>query len=128
MKAGAGGSIVNTGSIVSLVGDPTLPVYGTTKACLLGLTRSIAVDCARVGIRSNAVCPGEMLTPMLEKTFEAAADPVAKRAEMESAYPLGRIGDPREVATAVVFLLSDAASFITGASLAIDGGLTAKCY
>ena len=128
MKAGGGGSIVNTGSIVSLVGDPTLPVYGTSKAGLLGLTRSIAVDYAEDGIRCNAVCPGDMLTPMLVRTFESAPDPTAKRAEMESFYPLKRIADPREAATAVVFLLSDDASFITGASLAVDGGLTAKCY
>ena len=128
MKKAGGGAIVNTGSIVSLVGDPTLPVYGTTKAGLLGLTRSIAMDYAGDGIRCNAVCPGDMLTPMLQRTFDSAPDPAAKRAEMESFYPLKRIADPREAATAVVFLLSDDASFITGASLAVDGGLTAKCY
>jgi NAD(P)-dependent dehydrogenase (short-subunit alcohol dehydrogenase family) len=128
MRRAGGGAIVNTGSIVSLVGDPVLPVYGTTKAGLLGLTRSVAVDYAAEGIRCNAVCPGDMLTPMLQRTFESADDPAAKRAEMESFYPLKRIADPREAATAVVFLLSDDASFITGASLAVDGGLTAKCY
>ena len=128
MRKGGGGAIINTGSIVSLVGDPVLPVYGTTKAGLLGLTRSIAVDYAEDGIRCNAICPGDMLTPMLQRTFDSAPDPAAKRAEMESFYPLKRIADPREAATAVVFLLSDDASFITGASLAVDGGLTAKCY
>ncbi|MFN8150458.1 MAG: SDR family oxidoreductase [Solirubrobacterales bacterium] len=128
MRAGKGGSIVNTGSIVSLVGDPVLPVYGTTKAGLLGLTRSLAVDYAEDGIRCNAICPGDMLTPMLQRTFDSAPDPAAKRAEMESHYPMKRISDPSEVAKAVVFLLSDDASFITGAELAIDGGLTAKCY
>ena len=128
MRAGKGGAIVNTGSIVSLVGDPTLPVYGTSKAGLLGLTRSIAIDYAEDGIRCNAVCPGDMLTPMLQRTFDSAPDPAAKRAEMESFYPVKRIADPSEAAKAVVFLLSDDASFITGASLAVDGGLTAKCY
>lgn len=128
MREAGAGAIVNTGSIVSLVGDPVLPVYGTTKAGLLGLTRSIAVDYADDGIRCNAVCPGDMLTPMLQRTFDSAPDPEAKRAEMESFYPLKRIADPREAAKAVVFLLSDDASFITGASLAVDGGLTAKCY
>jgi NAD(P)-dependent dehydrogenase (short-subunit alcohol dehydrogenase family) len=128
MRQAGGGSIVNTGSIVSLVGDPVLPVYGTTKAGLLGLTRSVAVDYAEAGIRCNCVCPGDMLTPMLQRTFDSAPDPAAKRAEMASFYPLKRIADPREAATAVVFLLSDDASFITGASLAVDGGLTAKCY
>jgi len=114
--------------IVSVVGDPILPVYGTTKSGLLGLTRSIAVAYAEDGIRCNAVCPGDMLTPMLERTFNSAPDPAAKRAEMESHYPLKRIADPREAATAVVFLLSDDASFITGSSLVVDGGLTANCY
>lgn len=128
MRRGGGGAIVNTGSIVSLVGDPILPVYGTSKAGLLGLTRSIAVDYAEDGIRCNAVCPGDMLTPMLQRTFDSAPDPAAKRAEMESFYPVKRIADPSEAAKAVVFLLSDDASFITGASLAVDGGLTAKCY
>jgi NAD(P)-dependent dehydrogenase (short-subunit alcohol dehydrogenase family) len=128
MRQRGGGAIVNTGSIVSLVGDPILPVYGTSKAGLLGLTRSIAVDYAEDGIRCNAVCPGDMLTPMLQRTFDSAPDPGAKRAEMESFYPVKRIADPSEAAKAVVFLLSDDASFITGASLAVDGGLTAKCY
>ncbi|MBN8868420.1 MAG: glucose 1-dehydrogenase [Solirubrobacterales bacterium] len=128
MREAGGGAIVNTGSIVSVVGDPILPVYGTTKSGLLGLTRSIAVAYAEDGIRCNAVCPGDMLTPMLERTFNSAPDPAAKRAEMESHYPLKRIADPREAATAVVFLLSDDASFITGSSLVVDGGLTANCY
>ncbi|MBS1884348.1 MAG: SDR family oxidoreductase, partial [Actinobacteria bacterium] len=96
MREGGGGAIVNTGSIVSVVGDPVLPVYGTTKTGLLGLTRSIAVDYAEDGIRCNAICPGDMLTPMLQRTFDSAPDPAAKRAEMESFYPLKRIADPRE--------------------------------
>ena len=123
-----GGSIVNTGSIASLGGDPILPAYSTTKAGLLGLTRAIATDYASEAIRANAICPGDMLTPMLERSFANATDPAAFRAAMEQAYPLGRVADPAEVAAAVVFLLSDEASFITGSSLVVDGGLTVKLY
>jgi NAD(P)-dependent dehydrogenase (short-subunit alcohol dehydrogenase family) len=128
MRAGSGGSIVNTGSIVSLVGDPNLPAYATTKTGLVGLTRVIAVDYAEDNIRCNIICPGDMLTPMLERTFDLADDPAAARREIESAYPVKRIADPAEVARAVVFLLSDASSFMTGAQLVVDGGLTVKCY
>jgi NAD(P)-dependent dehydrogenase (short-subunit alcohol dehydrogenase family) len=128
MREGKGGSIVNTGSIVSVSGDPILPAYATSKAGLLGLTRVIAVDYAGDGIRCNAVCPGDMLTPMIERSFARADDPPAFRAAMESAYPMRRIADPGEVANLVCFLLSDEASFITGGVYMIDGGLTAKCY
>ena len=95
---------------------------------LVGLTRVIAVDYAEDGIRCNIVCPGDMLTPMVQRTFDLADDPAAARRAMESAYPVKRIADPAEVARAVVFLLSDASSFMTGAQLVVDGGLTVKCY
>ena len=128
MRERGGGSIVNTGSIVSLVGDPNLPAYATTKTGLLGLTRVVAVDYAEDRIRCNAICPGDMLTPMIERTWELADDPAAARREMEAAYPVKRIADPAEVAAAVVFLFSDESSFMTGAQLVVDGGLTVKCY
>ena len=128
MRRGGGGSIVNTGSIVSLVGDPNLPAYATTKTGLVGLTRVIAIDYAEDGIRCNIICPGDMLTPMVQRTFDLNPDPVAARRTMEAAYPVNRIADPAEVANAVVFLLSDESSFMTGAQLVVDGGLTVKCY
>lgn len=128
MRESGGGAIVITGSIASNTGDPVLPIYGTTKTGLVGLTRSIAVDYAEDGIRCNCICPGDMLTPMLQRTFDRHPDPDAFRAEMESFYPQKRIADPIEVARVVVFLLSDEASYMTGASVAVDGGLTAKCY
>src|SRR5207244_13030744 len=123
-----GVSIVKTGTIVSLTGDPIQPAYATTKTVIVGLTRVIAVDYAVDGIRSNCICPGDMDTPMLQRSFSRAPDPAAMRRELEAAYPLRRIADPAEIANAVVFLLSDESSFVTGSLLVADGGLTAKCY
>lgn len=123
-----GGSIVNTASILAHTGDPFLPAYTATKTGVLGMTRAVAVGYAKNGIRANCVSPGDMETPMIEKYFAATSDPVAARAEMESSYPNNRIAHPREVAQAVVFLASDAASFINGEFILVDGGLTAKTY
>jgi NAD(P)-dependent dehydrogenase (short-subunit alcohol dehydrogenase family) len=128
MRQAGGGSIVNIGSIVSVSGDPILPVYAMTKHGILGLTRVIAVDYAADGIRCNCLCPGDMETPMIERTFAAAPDPAAARRAMEAEYPGKRIGLPREVAQAVVFLASDESSFVTGTAFMVDGGLTASTY
>jgi NAD(P)-dependent dehydrogenase (short-subunit alcohol dehydrogenase family) len=128
MRESGAGSIVNVGSIVSVSGDPILPVYAMTKHGILGLTRVIAVDYAAEGIRCNCICPGDMETPMIERTFAAASDPAAARRAMEAEYPGKRIGDPKEVAAAVVFLASDESSFVNGAAFMVDGGLTASVY
>jgi NAD(P)-dependent dehydrogenase (short-subunit alcohol dehydrogenase family) len=128
MRVSGGGTIVNTASALSLVSDPFLPVYTASKHAVLGLTRSVGVAYAADGIRCNCVCPGDMQTPMIEKYFAATPDPAAARAEMEGSYPGGRIAHPREVAQAVLFLASDAASFVSGTYIIVDGGLTAKTY
>lgn len=125
---GAGGVIVNVGSILSLTGDGYLAAYTAMKAGVLGLTKAIAIDYALDGIRCNCVCPGDMETPMIEQYFAGTGDPAAARAEMESAYPGKRIARPEEVAAAVVLLCSDEASFVNGAPLLVDGGLGAKTY
>lgn len=128
--SGRGGSIVNTASIAALGGDPILPVYTATKHAVLGLTRALAVDSAvaGAGIRVNCVCPGDMDTPMNDHYFASTPDPAATRAEVEAVYPRGRMAQPAEVAAAVVFLVSDAASFVNGAALPVDGGLLAGVY
>jgi NAD(P)-dependent dehydrogenase (short-subunit alcohol dehydrogenase family) len=105
-----------------------LAAYGAAKGGVLALTKSAAVKYGRDKIRCNAVCPGDIQTEMVEAYFAAAEDPAALRAQAEGEYPLGRIGQPREVARAVLFLASDDASFVTGEALVVDGGLLAECY
>jgi NAD(P)-dependent dehydrogenase (short-subunit alcohol dehydrogenase family) len=126
--SGRGGAIVNIGSILSFTGDGYLAAYTAMKSGVLGLTKAIAIDYALDGIRCNCVCPGDMETPMIEQYFDGTDDPAAARSEMEAAYPGKRIAHPREVATAVVYLVSDESAFVNGAPLLVDGGLTAKTY
>ena len=127
-ESGRGGAIVNIGSILSFTGDGYLAAYTAMKSGVLGLTKAIAIDYALDGIRCNCVCPGDMETPMIEQYFDGTDDPAAARSEMEAAYPGKRIAHPREVAAAVVYLISDEAAFVNGAPLLVDGGLTAKTY
>jgi meso-butanediol dehydrogenase / (S,S)-butanediol dehydrogenase / diacetyl reductase len=128
MRDAGGGSIVNVSSVVALAGDPMLAAYGAAKGGVLAMTKSAAVKYGRDKIRCNAVCPGDIDTPLVEAYFAAAEDPEALRAQAEGEYPLGRIGQPREIARAVLFLASDDASFITGEALVVDGGVLAEIY
>jgi NAD(P)-dependent dehydrogenase (short-subunit alcohol dehydrogenase family) len=127
-ESGRGGAIVNIGSILSFTGHGYLAAYTAMKSGVLGLTKAIAIDYALDGIRCNCVCPGDMETPMIQQYFDGTDDAAAARSEMEQAYPGKRIADPREVATAVIYLLSDEASFVNGTPILVDGGLTAKTY
>ena len=117
-----GSSIVNIASVHSFLSWPRCPAYDATKAGVVGITRALAVDHGRDGVRVNAVCPGYIETPLLERWFAGDA---SRRAEALQSHPLGRLGTPRDVAEAALFLASDASSFISGACLTVDGGLTA---
>ncbi len=117
MKESGGGAIVNTASVHSLVGFRGYAAYDAAKGGVIGITRSVAVDYAP-DIRSNAVLPGAILTGAWNGAAEAARQPYIDRC------PMKRLGMPEDIASAVVFLASDEASFITGASLVVDGGLT----
>jgi NAD(P)-dependent dehydrogenase (short-subunit alcohol dehydrogenase family) len=123
MLANGGGAIVNTGSVSGLKGfPPLLPAYVASKFGVVGLTAVAARHYAAQGIRINAVCPGAIDTPMLERIGEGAQH---LGVSLVAENPAGRLGAPSEVAEAVVWLCSDAASFITGQTLTIDGGFLA---
>ena len=128
MTPAGSGTIVNIASILALVGDGILAAYCAAKGGVLGITRATAVQYGAAGIRCNAVCPGDIDTPLVQAYFDTAADPAALRAEISAEYPLGRIAQPQEIARAVVFLASDDSSFMSGQPLVVDGGLLAKCY
>ena len=122
-KMRRGGSIINIASIRAFVSYAGGAAYDASKAGLIGLTRASALDHGRDGIRVNAICPGYMQTPMLDQWLATLEDPDETMQKLIAAHPLGRIGTPRDVADAVLFFASDAASFVTGASLLVDGGL-----
>ncbi|MBM3988227.1 MAG: SDR family oxidoreductase [Planctomycetes bacterium] len=123
MLARGKGSIVNMSSVASSVkGAPNRCAYGTTKAAVIGLTKSVAADFVSKGIRCNAVCPGTVQTPSLDERIAAQGDPVAARAAFIARQPLGRVGDSDEIAALVVYLASDESAYTTGAIHVIDGG------
>lgn len=123
MLANGGGAIVNTASIAGLVGFMGLSAYTASKHGVNGLTKATALEYAKAGIRVNSVCPGVINTAMVERLI--AAEP-AMKAGLTAGTPMGRLGEPSEIAEAVVWLCSDRASFVTGHSMAVDGAFTAQ--
>jgi NAD(P)-dependent dehydrogenase (short-subunit alcohol dehydrogenase family) len=119
-----GGAIVNVASISGLVGLPDQTAYCVTKGAIVQLTRQLAIQYARAGVRVNAVAPGAIDTPFVDRSLGLERDP-ARLAEIGEQHPLGRVATPAEIAETVVFLASPRASYVTGAILAVDGGYTA---
>ncbi len=122
LKQGSG-AIVNTASVAGLVGFQGSPAYCASKGGIIQLTRAAALEYAAKGIRINAVCPGVIRTPMVERVTGGKPEVEAQFAALE---PVGRMGTPEEIAEAVVWLCSDAASFVTGHPMVVDGGLVAQ--
>jgi 2-keto-3-deoxy-L-fuconate dehydrogenase len=125
MLENGGGSIINMASVCSSVrGLPNRFIYGTSKAAVIGLTKSVAADFVTQGIRCNAICPGTVDTPSLADRINANADPVQARKDFIARQPTGRLAKAEEIAPLVVFLASDEAAFVTGQAYAADGGMT----
>jgi NAD(P)-dependent dehydrogenase (short-subunit alcohol dehydrogenase family) len=118
-----GGVIVNCSSIAGLVGFQTAPAYTASKHGVIGLTQTAALELAKTGVRVNAVCPGVIQTPMIDR---AIGDDPGKLAAFTAMEPIGRFGTPDEIASAVMWLCSDGASFATGIALPVDGGWVAQ--
>lgn len=124
MLAAGRGSIINMASVCSsMKGLPNRFVYGTTKAAVLGLTKSVAADYVTQGIRCNAVCPGTVDTPSLGERINANADPEEARRAFIARQPMGRLARAEEIAPVVVFLASDESVFATGQAFTVDGGI-----
>lgn len=123
-----GGAIVNTASVAAQVGVRDLAAYTAAKGAIIALTRSMAVDLAPLGIRVNAVAPGTVVTPMSEELLSArgAGDRAAGLAATIAKYPIGRLGQPEEIAGVALFLAGPGAAFVTGTTVTADGGMTAQ--
>ncbi len=120
-----GGSIINVASIASSMrGLPNRCVYGTSKAAVIGLTKSIAADYVKQGVRCNAVCPGTIDTPSLADRINALPDPVQARKDFIARQPMGRLGTVDDVVPLFVYLASDESAFATGTTFSVDGGMT----
>ena len=116
----SGGSIVHVSSVTGIVGTRSRAAYSASKGALISLARNMAVDYASRGIRVNCVCPGFVKTPLLDAIFADSE----KTARLTAMHPLGRLGEPEDVACAIIFLISNEASWVTGQAIAIDGGFS----
>ena len=119
------GAIVNVSSDAGITGNINCSAYCAAKGAVTLFTKALALEMAPHGVRVNCVCPGDIDTPMLARQLAGISNPAEVRREMESVYPLGRLGTADEVAKVILFLAADAASFVTGAAWSVDGGLTA---
>jgi len=126
MRKRGGGSIVNIGSYDGFVADPGLAIYCASKGAVHALTRAIAVDHGRDGIRCNTIAPGWIKTEMADAYMASLPDPEAARRNLVALHPVGRSGVPNDIAECALFLASDASAFISGQQFVVDGGLTAK--
>jgi 2-keto-3-deoxy-L-fuconate dehydrogenase len=125
MIEGGGGSIVNVASVAgSVKGVPFRYAYGITKAAVIGLTKSVACDYIRQGVRCNAICPGTVESPSLEARIAAFDDPVEARKAFIARQPMGRLGKPEEIAALALHLAAEESAYTTGTAVIIDGGLT----
>jgi 2-keto-3-deoxy-L-fuconate dehydrogenase len=123
MIARGGGSIINMSSVASsIIGVPNRFVYGASKAAVIGLTKSVAMDFVKQGVRCNVICPGTVQSPSLDERLAATGDAAKARAEFVSRQPMGRIAKAEEIAELALYLASDASAFTTGATHIIDGG------
>lgn len=125
MRAGEGGVIVNVSSEAGIVAVPGQVLYNVSKAGLIMLTKSIAVDHAKDGIRAVTVCPGTTRTPLVEEAIASAPDPAEHERVLASSRPANRLGKPEEIASAIVYAASEEAAFLSGTEIVVDGGYTA---